>query len=122
MRIITNSTKRASCHTLFKELNIRPLQAQYILSMSMFVIAIKESFTFNSQVHNCSTRTIYYLHYPQTNLAQFQKGICYIGIKIFNHLPAYIKSRCNDLRSFKLQLTTFLFQNSFYTCDEFFCK
>jgi hypothetical protein len=70
-------------------------------------------------VHNCSTRTIYDLHYPQTNLAQFQKGICYMGIKIFNHLPTGIKSRSNDL-SFKLQLTKFLLQNSFYTCDEFF--
>jgi hypothetical protein len=102
IRIITNSTKRASCRTLFKELNILPLQAQYILSMTMFVIANKELFTFNSRVHNCSTRTIYDLHYPQTNLAQFQKGICYMGIKIFNHLPTSIKSRSNDLRSFKL--------------------
>jgi hypothetical protein len=58
-RIITNLTKRASCHTLFKELNILPSQVQYVLSMSMFVIANKELFTFNSQVHNCSTRTIY---------------------------------------------------------------
>jgi hypothetical protein len=86
----------------------------------MFVIANKELFTFNSQVHNCSTRTIFDLHYPQTNLAQFQKGICNVGIKIFNHLPTNIKSRWNDLRSFKLQLTTFLLQNSFYTCDEYF--
>jgi hypothetical protein len=73
IRIITNSTKRASCHTLFKELNILPLQAQYILSMSMFIIANKELFTFNSQVHNCNTRTNYDLRYPQTDLAQFQR-------------------------------------------------
>jgi hypothetical protein len=45
-----------------------------------------------------------------------------MGIKIFNHLPTNIKSRSNDLRSFKLQLTTFLLQNSFYTCDEFFLQ
>jgi hypothetical protein len=45
IRIITNSTKRTSCRTLFKDLNILPLQAQYILSMSMFVIANKELFT-----------------------------------------------------------------------------
>jgi hypothetical protein len=82
IRIITNSTKRASCRTLFKELNILPLQAQYILSMSTFVIANKELFTFNLRVHNCSTGSINDSHYPQTNLAQFQKGICYMGIKI----------------------------------------
>jgi hypothetical protein len=50
IRIITNSTKRASCHISFKELNILPLQAQNILSMSMFVIANKELFTSSSQV------------------------------------------------------------------------
>jgi hypothetical protein len=120
IRIITNSTKRAPCRTLFKEFNILPLQAQYILSMCMFVITNKELFTFSSQVHNCSTRTIYDLHHPQTNLAQFQKGICCMEIKIFNQVPTNIKSKLNDLRSFKLQLTTFLLQNSFYTCDEFF--
>jgi hypothetical protein len=119
--IITKSTKRAPCRTLFKELNILPLQTQYILSMSMFVIANKELFTLNSRVHN-SSRTIYDLHYAQTNLAQFQKGICHMVIKIFNHLPTNIESRSNDLRSFKVQLTIFLLQNSFYTSDEFFYK
>jgi hypothetical protein len=52
IRIITTSTKRASCHILFKVLNILPLQTHYILSMPMFVIAIKELFTFSSQMHN----------------------------------------------------------------------
>jgi hypothetical protein len=121
IRIITNSTKRASCRALFNELNILPLQVQYILSMSMSVITNKELFTFNSLLHNCSTGTIYDLHYPQTNLAQFQKRICYMRIKIFNHLPTNIKSKSYDFRSFKLELTTFLLQNSFYTSDDF-CK
>jgi hypothetical protein len=77
---------------LFKELDILPLQAQYILSISMFVIANKELFVFSSEVRNCSTRSTYDLHYPQTNLAQFRKGIYYMGAKIFNHLPTKIKS------------------------------
>jgi hypothetical protein len=55
-----------------------------------------------------------------TNLAQFQKGICYIGVKICNHLPIEIKSMSNDTKSFKSKLTTFLLQNSFYTIDEYF--
>jgi hypothetical protein len=40
IRIMTNSTKRALCHGLFKDLDILPLQAQYILSISMFVIIL----------------------------------------------------------------------------------
>jgi hypothetical protein len=117
---MTNSTKRASCHRLFKDLDILPLQAQYILSISMFVVVNKELFTFNSQMHNCNTGIIHDLHYPRTTIVQFQKGICYMGTKVFNHLLTKFKSMSNDLKNFKLQLTTFLMQNSFYTNDEFF--
>jgi hypothetical protein len=47
---MTNSTKRASCRSMFKELGILPLQAQYILSISMFIVANRELFAFHSQV------------------------------------------------------------------------
>jgi hypothetical protein len=77
-------------------------------------------FRFNSQVHKFNTRSIYDQYYPQTNLTLFQKGICYLGVKVFNHLPTEIKSMWNDTKSFKLKLTTFLLQNSFYTTEEFF--
>jgi hypothetical protein len=116
---MTDSIKRASCRRLFEDLDILSLQAQYILSISIFVIVNMELFTFNSQVHNCNTRIIHDLHYPRTTIAQFRKGICYMGAKVFNHLPTKLKSMSNDL-NFKLQLTTFLMQNSFYMNDEFF--
>jgi hypothetical protein len=48
IRIIPNSTKRASCRTLFKELNILPLQAQYILSMSIIR-------NYSYSIHKCIT-------------------------------------------------------------------
>jgi hypothetical protein len=86
------------------------------------IIANKKLFIFNSQVHNWHTRSTYDLHYPQTNLSHFQKGICYMGTKIFNHLPTKIKSMSSDLKSFKLQLTTFLLQNSFYAIEEFILR
>jgi hypothetical protein len=34
--------------------------------------------------------------------------------------PSEIKYMLNDTKSFKLKLTTFLLQNSFYTIEEFF--
>jgi hypothetical protein len=43
-----------------------------------------------------------------------------MGIKIFNNLLIKIKSMSSDLKSFKLQLTTVLFHNSFHTMEEFF--
>jgi hypothetical protein len=95
-RIITKSTKTASCHTLFKELNILPLQAQYILSMSMFVIANKQLFTFNSQMHNCNTRTNYDLYCLQTNLAKFKKEYVVWELRSLIICQTNTKSRSND--------------------------
>jgi hypothetical protein len=97
-----------------------PLQAQHMLSISLFVRGNKELFTFNSQVHNCNTRFIHDLHYPRATIGKFQKGICYIGAKAFNHLPTKIRYMSNDLKNFKVQPTTFLMQNSFYTNNELF--
>jgi hypothetical protein len=113
-----NSTRRDSCRSLFRKFGILPLQAQYILSISMFIITNNELFKLNSKVHKLNIRSAYDMYYPHTNLAQFQKGICYMGVKIFNHLPIEIKSMSNDTKSFKSKLTTFLLQNSFYTIEE----
>ena len=46
-----NSSKNSSCQQLFKELNILPIQYQYIFSILLFVTKNKDHFLFNSQVH-----------------------------------------------------------------------
>jgi hypothetical protein len=38
VRLIMNSGKKASCQQLFRELNILPVQSQYILSIILFVL------------------------------------------------------------------------------------
>ena len=37
IRIITNTDSRTSCRDLFKDLNILPLQSQYILSLAVYM-------------------------------------------------------------------------------------
>jgi hypothetical protein len=86
----------------------------------MFIITNRELFKFNSQVYKLNIRSAYDMYYPQTYLAQFQKGISYMGVKIFNHMLIEIKSMSNDTKNFKSKLATFLLQNSFYTIDEYF--
>jgi len=86
-RIIMNSSKNASCQQLLKELNILPIQSQYIFSIPLFVIKNKDQYLFNSQVHKINTSQTSNLYLPSTNLAMFQKGVYYSGIKINNHLP-----------------------------------
>jgi hypothetical protein len=64
-----NSIKNASCQQLFKELNILPIQSQYIFSNILFVIKNKDQFLSNSQVHKINTRQTSNLYLPSANSA-----------------------------------------------------
>jgi hypothetical protein len=70
-------------------------------------------------VYNINTRHGIDLHFPQSNLTLFQKGAYYSRIKIFNHLPLFIKSLSHDFKQFKSALMKFLISNSFYSVEEF---
>ena len=97
-----NSSKNASCPQLFKELNILPIQSQYIYSILLFVTKNKDQFLSNSQVHKINTRQTFDLYVPTANLTIYQKGVYYSGIKIYNHLPTAIKDLSDDKSKFKL--------------------
>jgi len=75
-----------------KKLSILPLHSQYILSLLMFVVQNIQEFTPNSEVHSINTRHKSDLHPPSIKLTEYQKGVYYSGIKIFNHLPQNIKN------------------------------
>jgi len=120
IRIIMNSSKNASCQHLFKELNILPNQSQYIYSIFLFVTKNKDQFLPNSQVHKINTRQTSDLYVPTANLAIYQKGVYYSGIKIYNHLPTAIKDLSGDKNKFKLALKRYLLHNSFYSLEEYF--
>jgi len=103
-RIIMNSSRNASCRQLFKDLNILPIQPQYIYSILLFVIKHKDQFLSNSQVYKINTRQTCDLYVPTANLTVYQKGVYYSGIKIYNHLPTAIKDLSDDKNKFKLAL------------------
>jgi hypothetical protein len=44
----------------------------------------------------------------------------YMGVKLYNSLPSNIKAEIYNANSFKLLLKKFLFENSFYSLEEFF--
>ena len=56
IRIMTRSTSRNSCRTLFWKLEILTLTSQYMPSLMSFVSSNLEFFTFNTSVHNINTR------------------------------------------------------------------
>jgi len=119
IRIIMNSSRNASCRRLFKDLNILPVQSQYIYSILLFVTKNKDQFLTNSQVNKISTRQTFDLYVPTANLTIYQKGVYYSGIKIYNHLPTAIKDLSDDKNKFKQALKRNLLHNSFYSLEEY---
>jgi len=75
---------------------------------------------FNSQVYKINTRQTSNLYLPTANLAMYQKGVYYLGIKIYNHLPTATKDLSGDRNKFKLALKRYLLHNSFYNLEEYF--
>jgi hypothetical protein len=99
-----NARNRDSCRDLFRELNILPLYSQYIFSLLIFVIDNICLFKTNSDHHNFDTRGKKNLHLPQPRLTIYQKGVCFMGIKTFNHLPSNIKDLSDNKNKFKTAL------------------
>jgi hypothetical protein len=44
----------------------------------------------------------------------------YLGVKVFNMLPSYIKIEYDNSKNFKFILQKLLFENSFNSLDEYF--
>jgi hypothetical protein len=116
---MTKSKRRDSCRQLFKRLEILPLKSQYILSTLMFVVKNNDLSTTNQEIRNINTRSNTNLHPPTCNLMVFQKGVSFSGIKLYNHLPPYLKNLSKEIKSFKPALKRFLFLYSFYSVEEY---
>jgi len=91
IRIMIGCKRKVSCRNLFRRLEILPFVSQYILSLMLFVVKNKNLSILNSENHTKSTRQFNNFCQPITNHTIYQRGVCYMGIKIFNNLPPYIK-------------------------------
>jgi hypothetical protein len=86
----------------------------------MFVVKHSEIFPPNSEIHELNTRNKQNLHFPATKLSLVQKGVLYSGIKIFNHLPADIKSFSKNTKLFKYKLKNLYLEQPIYSLEEFY--
>ena len=78
---------RVSYRNLFRRLEILPLVSQYILSIMLFGVKNKNLCILNSENHTKSTRQFCNFYQSITNLTIYQRGVYYMGIKMFNNLP-----------------------------------
>ena len=51
-----------------------------------------------------NTRKHANFYQPSVNVAKYQKGVYYLGVKIFNTLPSDIKAKFNNPKKFKVVL------------------
>jgi hypothetical protein len=119
VRIVVGTKPQTPCTDPFKKLQILLLPCEYIFSLLNFVIHNLEHFQTNSVIHCVNTRNKHHLHRPTGNLTCFQKSTNYSGIKIFNDLPASLKSLMNEKAILKIVLKEYLNTHSFYFVDEF---
>jgi len=79
----------------------------------------RKLFLDNAELYTTNTRNSHNLHLPLPHLAKFQKGVYYAGIKLYNHLPTFIKKKASETEVFKKTLKKFLMENSFHYVEEF---
>jgi len=70
--------------------------------------------------YHSDTRQHANFHHPSVNVAKYQKGVYYLGVKVFNMLPSYIKTEFDSPKKFRVVLQKLLHENAFYSLDEYF--
>jgi len=120
VRIMMGCKNKVSCRNLFRRLEILPFVSQYILLLMLFVVKNKNLFILNSENRTKSTWQFNNFYQPMTNFTVYQRGVHYMGIKIFNNLPPYIKDISNYARKFEICLKWFLHIHSFHSIEEYF--
>jgi hypothetical protein len=68
----------------------------------MFVVINRNLFLDNADLYSIKTSNGFSLHLPSTYLTKYQKGVHYAGIRVFSHLPTFIKKNtANKTKMFK---------------------
>jgi hypothetical protein len=120
IRIMMDCKSKTLCKNLFRRLEILPFASQYIFSLMLLVVENKNIFIFNSKNHAKNARQSNTFHQPITTLTMYQGGAYYMGIKVSNNLPSYIKQASNKVRKFEISLKRFFYIHSFYSIQEYF--
>jgi hypothetical protein len=96
------------------------LYSQYIYSIILFTVNNRHLFTTNNEIHKYNTRNNKNLYPVLTNLTKYNKGPYTSGIKVFNHLPQYLKALDHNALHFRSSLKRILYHHSFYSIEEYY--
>ena len=76
--------------------------------------------TYLTPLLHIDTRQHTNFYEPSVNVTGYQKGVYYLGVKVFHMLPSYMKAKSDNPKKFKVALQTFLYKNFFYSLGEYF--
>ena len=68
---------------------------------------------FNSEIYHIDTRQHANFHQLSVNLTEYQTEVYYLGVKVLNILPSYIKIESDNPNKFKFILQKFLYKSPF---------
>jgi len=103
IRIITNTRPRDSCWKIFRNMQIMTLCSQYIYLLLLFTVENKHLFTANNEIHKYNTGNNKNLQPALANLTKYKEPYT-SGIKVFNHLPQYLKALVHYPKHFRSSL------------------
>jgi alpha-acetolactate decarboxylase len=94
--------------------------SQYIYSSIIHTVNNSHLYLPNYEIHKYRTRYNKDLHLPIANTKKYKEVPYCCAIKLYNHLPEYIKSLSSDQKHFKNKLKEFLCQNPVYSIQEYY--
>lgn len=119
---MTGSGARQSCKPIIKALNVLPLPCMFIIDTLMYVkkyvIGNDNNISKNKDIHDYNTRIKCNLHIPPASTSLYQKGTCYLGIKLYNRLSNSIKCLQN-ISAFERSVREYLQYHCFYSVREY---
>lgn len=119
LRIMYRYKRRKSCKAIFREENILTIPGAFVLESLLHVFQNRHNFKVNHDIHKHNTRHADDFVTIQHRTKYFEKGIHFMGIKFFNHLPANLKSlKC--FKTFRRNVKSLLVKSTLYSSDEFF--
>ncbi|PNF22171.1 hypothetical protein B7P43_G05759 [Cryptotermes secundus] len=117
IRAMMQIQKTTSCKQYFNYLNILPLPCLYIYETLVYTKSNLKTLATNSEIHSYNTRGKDDLYIVSCNTSLCKDNFINTGLRMYNHLPYYIKE-IPALYRFKKALKNFLFDHCFYSVDE----
>lgn len=117
LRCIAGVPRGHTCRTLFERYRLLTLPAVYMFEICLYIYSNKHKFLRVCDKHNLNTRHKNDLYLPLTKYLITGKSPDYLGVRLFNKLPADITSVVGCAR-FKRKLKSFLLSRCPYAVSD----